>query len=66
MLWIGGLVLSLLPADVSFETRPGPPRLVPAAHGLPDPELQEKARRGEVILGGCLATGYGPAWVVVW
>jgi len=32
----------------------GSERTVPIVYGLPGPELQEAARRGEVLLGGCI------------
>lgn len=67
VLWIGVLVLSLLPADVSFRSRPGAPRLVRVVRGNPDRALVERAQREELILeGGCLAVGYQPVWVLVW
>jgi len=36
--------------------------VIPIVYGLPGPELQEKAKRGEVILGGCVVTGNEPHW----
>jgi hypothetical protein len=32
-------------------------------YGYPSPELIERARRGEVILGGCLIGGEQPNWL---
>ncbi len=68
-LWIGVLLLSLAPADISFRTRAGPPGLVPVLHGpRGDKSLVERAERGEVVLegGGCFGTPYPATWVVVW
>lgn len=35
-------------------------KLLPIAYGMPGEELQEKAEKGEVILGGCCLTGTDP------
>lgn len=60
------LFCSLLPVDVSLETRRGLPKILPVCYGKPDKALLERARRGEVALGGCMVRGYDPFWVVVW
>ena len=66
---LSGLVcigLALSPVEVSSMTRSGLPGIVPLVMGLPGPTLLERADRGEVILGGCIVTGFEPRWVVVW
>ena len=60
------LFCSLLPVDVSFATRPGFPRLLPVCYGKPGKTVLDRAHRGEVVLGGCMVSGYDPLWVVVW
>ena len=64
----GHLVIFLLlsPVEVSIARRSGPPGIVPPEMGLAGPALRERARRGEVVLGGCLVGGLEPRWVVVW
>lgn len=62
----GFLFCSLLPLDVSFQTRAGFPKLLPVCYGKPGKTLLERAHRGEVVLGGCVVRGYDPLWVVVW
>ena len=65
--WIGFIALSLLPADISFRTRPGPPKFIPVIYGLPiGNELFEQERRGDLILGGCMVNGWSPMWLLVW
>jgi hypothetical protein len=64
-----GAILSALilsPIEISMFRRPGPPGVVPLIMGLPGPELRARARRGEVVLGGCITSGHEPRWVVVW
>ena len=65
-LWIVAILTTLLPVDVSLHNAPGPPRFVPLEMGLPAPEMMEAATRGEVMLGGCMVTGYEARWVWVW
>ncbi|MBE7157419.1 MAG: hypothetical protein INR62_03105 [Rhodospirillales bacterium] len=61
------VVLSLLPFDVSFTFRPGPPRVKRLVYGLPSKHTMEAAQRGEVVLGGCMPSGgYEPTWILVW
>lgn len=40
--------------------RCGGAELVPIVYGLPSPELGERARRGEVALGGCCVGDSSP------
>ena len=65
-LWIGFLVCTLLPADISFRVRTGPPRFVRVAYGYPGAGLLEKEERGDVVWGGCVVSIYDPLWVIVW
>jgi hypothetical protein len=34
----------------------------PIAFGLPSEEAAQAARRGEIVLGGCVVTGNDPQW----
>jgi hypothetical protein len=54
------------PFDISFESRTGLPRVVPAIYGKPSRATMEKAKRGEVLLRGCEASGFEPDWLLVW
>ena len=63
---IAFLGLAFAPIEVSIATRQGLPGIVPLTMGLPDSSLREKARRGEVVLGGCMTSGLEPRWVVIW
>jgi len=45
-------MLIFSPIDVLPFPKGGPPRLVPLVMGLPTRETAERAKRGEVILGG--------------
>jgi len=40
----------------------GSQRCVRVAYGMPGPELQEQAERGEVVLGGCVVWEGQPEW----
>ena len=60
------LIATLSPVDLSFRAVDGPPRIVPYVMGLPGRVLLEKAARGEVVLGGCVVSGFEPRWVIVW
>lgn len=66
IVWALWLALTLSPIDVfpipKFQT----PRLVPLVMGLPRRETVERARHGEVILGGCIASGFEPKYYLVW
>lgn len=64
--WTVWLGLSFSPIDVFPVPRGGPPRLVPLVMGLPRPETVERAKRGEVVLGGCLVSGFEPKYYLVW
>ncbi len=66
IIWYIFLFFSILPVDITFINYPGPPKIVPYIKGLPSRDLMVDARRGEVVLGGCVITGYHPRWVVVW
>jgi rubrerythrin len=37
-------------------------KVLPIIYGLPTEEMGEKARNGEVILGGCIITEFSPSW----
>src|SRR5215467_354685 len=58
------LVQSFSPIDIFPLPRRGLPRLIPLVMGLPRPETLERAKRGEVILGGCLVSGFEPKYYV--
>ena len=60
------LPLTFSPIDVFPIPRKGRPRLVPLVMGLPTRETAERARRGEVILGGCIVSGFEPQYYLVW
>lgn len=60
------LPLTFSPIDVLPIPKGGQPRLVPLVMGLPTRETAERAQRGEVILGGCVVSGFEPKYYVVW
>ena len=60
------LPLTLSPIDILPIPKRGRPRLVPLVMGLPTRETAERARRGEVILGGCIVSGFEPKYYLVW
>lgn len=64
--WAVWLALTLSPIDVFPIPRGGPPRLVPLVMGLPRPETVARAKRREVILGGCVVSGFEPEYYFVW
>jgi len=64
--WGCFIVCSLIPVDITFIGAPGPPHFVPLIIGLPKPATIEHAKRGEVVLHGCISTGFEPGWVLVW
>jgi hypothetical protein len=66
VLLVGFVTLSLLRVDISFRTRPGPPKFIRIVHGEPSVELFETEKRDEVIFGGCSVYGYVPRWLLVW
>ena len=66
LLFVSFLIAVFLPIDVMPVNVPGPPRFVPLVMGMPGPELSARAKRGEVILGGCMVRGNEPRWIWVW
>lgn len=64
--WTAWLILTFSPIDVLPLPKGGPPRLVPFVMGLPTRETTERANRGEVILGGCLVSGFEPKYYLAW
>jgi hypothetical protein len=64
--WVAWFALSFSPIDVLPIPKGGPPRLVPLVMGLPRRETVERAKRGEVILGGCIVSGFEPKYYLVW
>ena len=64
--WAVWLALTFSPIDVYPIPKAGPPRLVPLVMGLPTRETAERAKRGEVILGGCIVSGFEPKYYLVW
>ena len=40
----------------------GSEQVLPIAYGEPGPEMWEMARRGEIVLGGCVTSGNDPQW----
>jgi hypothetical protein len=64
--WAVWLALTLSPIDVFPISKAGPPRLVPLVMGLPTRETAERAKRGAVMLGGCIVSGFEPKYYLVW
>lgn len=64
--WAVWLALTFSPIDVFPIPRGGTPRLVPLVMGLPRPDTVERAKRGEVILGDCIVSGFEPKYYWVW
>lgn len=64
--WTVWFMLTFSPIDVLPIPKGGPPRLVPLVMGLPTRETAERAKRGEVILGGCIVSGFEPKYYLVW
>jgi len=60
------LPLTFSPIDILPLPKGGRPRLVPLVMGLPTRETAERAQRGEVILGGCIVSGFEPKYYLVW
>jgi hypothetical protein len=54
-----------LPFDLSILYWPGRPRIVPLVMGLPTAETAQRARRGEIALGGCIVSGNEPRWILI-
>jgi hypothetical protein len=63
MIW---LPMTFSPIDVLPIPKGRRPRLVPLVMGLPTRETAERAQRGEVILGGCIVSGFEPKYYLVW
>src|ERR1700728_5164681 len=64
--WTVWLTLTFSPIDVMPIRRGGRPRLVPLVMGLPTRETVQRAKRCEVILGGCIVSGFEPKYYLVW
>jgi len=64
--WMVWLILIFSPIDVLPFPKGGSPRLVPLVMGLPTRKTAERAKRGEVILGGCIVSGFEPKYYLVW
>jgi hypothetical protein len=64
--WTVWLTLTFSPIDVLPIPKGGSLRLVPLVMGLPTRETVERAKRGEVVLGGCIVSGFEPKYYVVW
>ena len=60
------LPLTFSPINVLLIPKRGRPRLIPLLMGLPTRETAERAQRGEVILGGCIVSGFEPKYYLVW
>jgi hypothetical protein len=60
------LPLTFSSIDILPIPKGGRPRLVPLVMGLPTRETAERAQRGEVILGGCIVSGFEPKYYLVW
>jgi hypothetical protein len=64
---IGFIVCCFQPFDISFKTRRGPPRIVPAYYGKLSQKMWKEVERGEAVHnGGCDASDFEPTWVLVW
>jgi hypothetical protein len=59
-------LLALSPVEAALAVRHGLPGIVPVVCGFPGPQALERARQGEVVLAGCIVTGFEPRWVVIW
>jgi hypothetical protein len=64
--WTVCLLLCFSPVDVLPISKGGHPRLVPLVMGFPKPETVQRAKRGEVIWGGCIVSGFEPQYYLVW
>jgi hypothetical protein len=60
------LPLTFSPIDILPIPKGRRPRLVPLVMGLPTRQTAERAQRGEVILGGCIVSGFEPKYYLVW
>ena len=59
-------ISTLLTVDISLINAPGPPHLAELVMGFPRKEDFEAAKRGEMVVGGCLVSGNEPKWLLVW
>ena len=66
LIFVSFLIAVFLPIDVLPVNYPGPPRFIPLVMGMPGPELSARAKKGEVMLGGCMVRGNEPRWIWVW
>ena len=64
--WVVWLALTFSPIDVFPIPKGGRPRLLRLVMGLPRPETVERAKRRDVILGGCIVSGFEPKYYLVW
>lgn len=54
------------PVSVSVENRNSfGIKVVPIIYGLPTQKFREKAKQGEVALGGCVIYTYAPKWKIL-
>jgi len=60
------MAVTIQPFDITFRDVPGSPKLVPYIMGLPSEEAKLKESQGEIVLGGCIVSGFEPKWVLVW
>jgi len=60
------MLLTFSSVDVLPFPRGWPPRIVPLVMGRPRPEALAREKRGEVILGGCLVSGFEPEYYLAW
>jgi hypothetical protein len=54
------------PHDRSLSYMAGKIRIRPLIVGLPTTKTFERAERGEVVLSGCIPSGYDPKYVITW
>jgi len=64
--WFVFMAVTIQPFDITFRDVPGSPKLVPYIMGLPSEEAKLKESQGEIVLGGCIVSGFEPKWVLVW
>jgi hypothetical protein len=58
--------LTFSPLDIFPLHRSWPPKIVPLVMGRPRAETVERAKKGEVFLGGCFVSGFEPKYYLVW
>ena len=59
------VLLTFSPVDILPFRLSRPPKIVPLVMGLPMDATLERAVRGEVILGGCVVTGFQPKYYLI-